>query len=66
VWGTIACGDTFDCPPRHLEGRHPAGTAVVTVSPALEIWVNVTELDDPALAPPDARFDAWVTRSQER
>ena len=66
VWGTIACGDTFDCPPHHLEGRHPAGTAVVTVSPNLEIWVNVTELDDPGSAPPDTRFDAWVTRSQER
>jgi len=66
VWGTIACGDDFDCPPRHLDGRHPAGSAVVTISPALEIWVNITELDDGADQVEGNRLDAWVTRSQAR
>jgi hypothetical protein len=66
VWGTIACGDDFDCPPRHLVGRHPAGSAVVTISPALEIWVNITELDGGAEPADVNRLDAWVTRSQPR
>jgi hypothetical protein len=65
VWGSIACGSDFDCPPFRLDGRHPAGSVVVAFSGAVTLWVNVTELDRVGAGGPIARpLEVWVIRSQ--
>lgn len=64
VWATLLCGSTFDCPPYHLIGRQPAGSAIVGFASSLVVWVNVTEIDaGPEPGSSDLKLDAWVIRS---
>ena len=56
VWATLLCGDAFDCPPGRLNSGRVAGSAVLELSDARTLWVNVTESDEGAL-------EAWVIRA---
>ncbi len=56
VWATLLCGDVFDCPPGRLDRGRVAGSAVLELSDARTLWVNVTESDEGAL-------EAWVIRA---
>jgi hypothetical protein len=65
VWGSILCGSTFDCPPIHLDGRHPAGSVVVAFPGSVTLWVNVTEDNRGLGGGPGVRpLEVWVIRSQ--
>ena len=56
VWPSLLCGDAFDCPPGRLARGRVAGSAVLELSDARTLWVNVTEADEGAL-------EAWVIRA---
>jgi hypothetical protein len=66
VWGSLTCGDPFDCPSPRLLDASPLGSAAVEFVDATMTWVNVVERDGPTSSPPPggpSRVEAWRIRT---
>jgi len=61
AWGTLACGDSRDCPPSRLEDHRALGSAIVTFGPGrAPAMVNVAARTPGSGCP--CGIVAWIIR----